>query len=159
MTQCRPPFDLIPTCKPESVLLWTPVRIWQSSFSWKDPVTVDGFGLIPSGCLLIRWENRTVSGLVPGFQVWKWPGTLSQVWDQTQMTQIYSNPLKFFTSPCPEYPVLVSFRISPSFTRNIFRGKWLVEGVNDWNTSCTSRRHGWGILRVVTKFKLVPGIN
>ena len=26
-----------------------------------------------------------------------------QTWHQTQMTQIYSNPLKFFASPCPEW--------------------------------------------------------
>ncbi len=51
----------------------------------------------------LRWENRT--GVRPGTRVpgWKCPGTLAQTWHQAQMIQIYSNPLKFFVSPCPEY--------------------------------------------------------
>ena len=28
----------------------------------------------------------------------------TQTWHQVQMTQIYSNPLNFFVSPCPGYP-------------------------------------------------------
>ena len=39
-------------------------------------------------------NSDLVPGLVPGFQVWKYPGTLSQTWHEAQMTQIYSNPLK-----------------------------------------------------------------
>ena len=44
----------------------------------------------------LKGKTGLVSGLVPGFQVWKCPGTLEQTWHQSQMTQIYSNPLNFF---------------------------------------------------------------
>ncbi len=49
-------------------------------------------------------KTGLASGQVPGFQDWKYPGTLTQTWHQVQMTQIYSNPLNFFVSPCPGYP-------------------------------------------------------
>ncbi len=54
--------------------------------------------------VLLDGKTGLVPDLVPGFQGWKCPGTLAQTWHLTQMTQIYSNPLKFFASPCPEYP-------------------------------------------------------
>jgi hypothetical protein len=41
-------------------------------------------------------KTGLVTGLVPGTQDWKCPGSLAQTWDQAQMTQIYSNPLNFF---------------------------------------------------------------
>jgi hypothetical protein len=34
-------------------------------------------------------KTGLVPGLVSGFQGWKCPGTLTQTWYQTQMTQIY----------------------------------------------------------------------
>ncbi len=73
---------------------------------------------------LVNLDGKT--GLVSGFQDWKYPGTLTQTWQQAQMTQIYSNPLNFFVSPCPKYPChTVYFFIFLSFTRNFFEGKIL----------------------------------
>ena len=63
------------------------------------------------------------TGLVSGFQDWKSPGTLTQTWHQTQMTQIYSNPLKYFASPCPEYPCHTVY--FPVFYPEFLEGKIL----------------------------------
>ena len=65
------------------------------------------------------WDRKT--GLVSGFQDWKFPGTLTQTWQQAQMTQINSNPLKFFASPCPEWPCHSVY--FPVFLTDFFEGK------------------------------------
>ena len=54
-------------------------------------------------CVCLDGKTGLVSGLVSGFQGWKWPGTQTQTWHQSQMTQIYSNPLNFLTSPRREH--------------------------------------------------------
>jgi hypothetical protein len=73
--------------------------------------------------MLIDGKTGLVPGLVAGLQGWKCPGTLPQTWYEAQMTQIYSNPLKFFVSPCPEYPCHSVY--FPVFYHKLSKGKIL----------------------------------
>ena len=70
-------------------------------------------------------KTGLVPGQVSGFQGWKNPGTVAQTWHQAQMTQIYSNPLNFFVSPCPEYPCHSAY--FPVFYQEFLEGKILFQ--------------------------------
>jgi hypothetical protein len=60
--------------------------------------------MVVDGDNTLDGKTGLIQDLVPGFQDWKYSGTMTQTWHQVQMTQIYSNPLNFFASSCPENP-------------------------------------------------------